>query len=1776
MRKFIVFSMIMLLASSLAFAKGNEPEHGPTIIVPQAEIGGREVGDDCTDPIVISIPGDLPYTDAGQTTCGRGNSYEDTDLGIYDGGEDIIYRLDVTADIFIDIALDPYETTWTGIGLFDDCPDVGIGLFIDTGSSGIRTLLGVELLAGNSYYIMADTWPSPPCIDVFDLTITEGEAPPPPPENNTCETAEAVEEVVDYAFDTTQATTSGFDTHSINQDLWYVYTAPAYGFMNVDLCGSTFDTKLAIYGECDVATELGYNDDSAYCNGRSLQSAILDVEVFAGEDYYIQVGGYGSNSGAGDLTIEFMPFTDAPALFFSEYIEGSNNNKALEIYNASGIEVDLTEFVILGNYNGNPWSEAYTFEEGTMLAADDVYVIANDQAWEEILDVADVTLAYGDPWYTTAFNGDDVRALAYVDGADTTIVDIIGAYDLVDPGDGWEVAGIADATAEHTLVRKPEITEGNTDWAASAGTNEDDSEWIVLPQNTFDYLGSHPNYIEDLWPPAFPDYSLIGENNVRLAWNAPTPIEDGWLFYHDGTFEGGLASANGGAGIAQMFQPATYPCTIEEIEFWIIQDDLDQDIEVWILADDGATVLGGPYTQAVDVEWNTIDITDVEILSGGFMIATYNVLPSGPYVGRDTDTYNGTLYFGNHTDGFTELGLYGEAYESMGSHGAYVVYGGERAAEPQKLMPVSNDVRYHTDELSLDYSISNNAVRHTRDLLGYNVYRDDVMLNTELVTTLYYYDLDLDYGTYTYTVTAVYDGGVSDPSLPVVVDIVAVPAFDIPFTEGFDSGDFDTNLWVMDPILGTHWSVNTTTGNPAPSARFNWFSGTDYSETLTSHYVDCSALTEVELRFDISLNNYSSATLEQMALEVWDGDAWYQVALFDNVDDSFGFLNEAVDITDYAAGNIIKVRVDAFGEDAYNINFWYVDNIYVGEPILMGSLSGTVTDFETDLPIEGAMVVAGDYNTTTFGDGTYLIENMLSGTYNVYCSATDYEPAGPVEVTIVEGENSIVDFALLPAAPDAPEDLFVDPYTWLFTWAPPGGSIIKDDFDSYIVDSYLALQSPLWTTWSNAPGTGEDAMVSDDYALSGTQSVMVEGANDLVLIMDNYTVGAYTMELSMYIPDGHSGYFNLQKTNTPGEEWAFQIVFETDGVATADAGAAAAAVFDYNHDEWMDLEIVVDLDNDWAEFWFNGDMMVEYQWTLGTFGTPGLLSLGGMNIFASGGDPLAYFDDIDFKPYSAARELTGYNVFLDDAPLASDITDLQYQFADLTSGDTYTAGVQAVYDDGLSNIAEYVFTALSAPIIPPSNLAYEVQNYNNVHLTWEAPSGTGEWIRWDSGDNFNAIGLTGDTPQTFWVASQWDPEDLTAYDGATIERIEFFPNDEADFTLYIWTGPDADLAYTQVVEIYTVEEFNEVTLDEPFTIDASTNLWFGYETTHDPGLHPAGTDPGPAIAGYGDMVSFDGSAWEPLSNYLDYNWNLAAFVVGGGREPVVLSKSTKLNKPVINNVRSPQLEKLSLKASQDITFNLAEEEDERIFLGYNIYRDGDEIDFVAQGTLEYLDAGLDAGVYEYQVTALYDNGESEPTDAVEVTIVLPAPTNFNATSMAPATSNVMCTWTAPALSRDRNLTGYKIYRDDVEVGTATGTFFMDLNVPTGVYLYHATAVYDNEYESLPSNQDEVDHVDANNTAIPLVTELTGNYPNPFNPITRINFALCEQSEVNIEIYNIKGEKVTTLVNELMDAGYYSLTWNSTDQYQKKVSSGVYFYKMRAGNYTSTKKMILMK
>jgi predicted extracellular nuclease len=183
---------------------------------------------------------------------------------------------------------------------------------------------------------------------------------------------------------------------------------------------------------------------------------------------------------------------DPTELFFSEYIEGTSNNKALEIYNGTGAAVNLAAggYNVQMHFNGNPVATLTINLTGT-VAAGGVYVLAHSSAAAEILAVANQTNGAG--W----FNGDDAVVLR----RGTTVVDVIGQIGF-DPGSEWG-SGLT-STADNTLRRKNTVTAGDTN---GADAFDPSLEWDGFATNTFDGLGG------GIVPP--PDPELLSINEIQ-------------------------------------------------------------------------------------------------------------------------------------------------------------------------------------------------------------------------------------------------------------------------------------------------------------------------------------------------------------------------------------------------------------------------------------------------------------------------------------------------------------------------------------------------------------------------------------------------------------------------------------------------------------------------------------------------------------------------------------------------------------------------------------------------------------------------------------------------------------------------------------------------------------------------------------------------------------------------------------------------------------------------------------------------------------------------------------------------------------------------------------------------------------------------------------------------------------------------------------------------------------------------------------------------------------
>ena len=211
-------------------------------------------------------------------------------------------------------------------------------------------------------------------------------------------------------------------------------------------------------------------------NGRENVAAAAGIWL-AGE-FIATASPFYFSGGANDHGLLFWssdpPPTTCSDLFFSEYLEGSSNNKALEIYNPTTNAIDLGGYEVHRFNNGGTTGAVSGFDAGTMLDPGAVYVFGNPSADVEITGIADSLSS------ATFFNGDDALLLINVAAGDT--LDAIGVVGM-DPGSFWPVG--SGFTAEYTLVRMNTIQEGTTDW------NVGSTQWDVQPQNTFSFLGSH-------------------------------------------------------------------------------------------------------------------------------------------------------------------------------------------------------------------------------------------------------------------------------------------------------------------------------------------------------------------------------------------------------------------------------------------------------------------------------------------------------------------------------------------------------------------------------------------------------------------------------------------------------------------------------------------------------------------------------------------------------------------------------------------------------------------------------------------------------------------------------------------------------------------------------------------------------------------------------------------------------------------------------------------------------------------------------------------------------------------------------------------------------------------------------------------------------------------------------------------------------------------------------------------------------------------------------------
>jgi len=247
---------------------------------------------------------------------------------------------------------------------------------------------------------------------------------------------------------------------------------------------------------------------------------------------------------------------------------------------------------------------------------------------------------------------------------------------------------------------------------------------------------------------------------------------------------------------------------------------------------------------------------------------------------------------------------------------------------------------------------------------------------------------------------------------------------------------------------------------------------------------------------------------------------------------------------------------------------------------------------------------------------------------------------------------------------------------------------------------------------------------------------------------------------------------------------------------------------------------------------------------------------------------------------------------------------------------------------------------------------------------------------------------------------------------------------------------------------------------------------------------------------------------------------------------------------------------------------------------------------VAPGTQTTTISGLtDGATYYWQVTAAF-TGEapiqsqwySFTVNTGSLSIVEPligGPTNVQITTSAPELSWVLKAPTVAGTTYELELASNSNF-SNAKTYTSSKPFVQVTGLSGGDNYYWKVRSKDNDGNaSYYSNTGRfsvktVTAVDNKSNLIPKEFAVSQNYPNPFNPSTVINYALPKSSLVTIKIYNILGQEVKTLINSQRQAGYYTVQWNGDNNFGRTVASGIYIYRVEAGQYVKTMKMMLLK
>ncbi|MDD3235487.1 MAG: carboxypeptidase regulatory-like domain-containing protein [Candidatus Cloacimonetes bacterium] len=786
---------------------------------------------------------------------------------------------------------------------------------------------------------------------------------------------------------------------------------------------------------------------------------------------------------------------------------------------------------------------------------------------------------------------------------------------------------------------------------------------------------------------------------------------------------------------------------------------------------------------------------------------------------------------------------------------------------------------------------------------------------------------------------------------------------------------------------------------------------------------------------------------------------------------------------------------------------------------MMGVLTGTITEFGTSLPIAGVTVAAGTYTGTTNASGVYSF-GVYAGTYNVTAVKGGYQPASQAGVVVVGLQTTTQNFVMTELTlPPTAVMAAISGSNANITWSSPGSgpSGFVDDFESY-ADFTLTF----------APWTLVDVDLSTTYGFSGITFPNSGAAMAYIIFNPTTTVPVLDHP-------AHSG----------------------------NKMAACFAATTAPNNDWMISPQVTVMPGDHVNFWaqtYMADYGLErFKVGVSTTGTApaNFTFISGASYVSAPIDWTSY--SYDLSAYTGQQVYVGIQCISNDAFIFF-VDDFSIGAPEVNKNYTQTSDEKDYIKTNISTQNIGTMTANERKQYNPATGIVSIQP--SIDLSSIANADPSRAL---TGYKVWRLIAGQETNETGWTSLTTNPISATAYQDGGWGAL---PDGTYKWAVKaVYTGGALSIAglsnpLTKMTQVGTIDGIvrnqQQVAISgatvTSSTYTATTNAQGAYSLTVPAGTHSVtATHPNYAPSTQAGVIVVTGST-------TTVNFNLAP--------------STNL---LVDGFETYTDFALTFAPWTCVDVDLSTTYG---FSGISFLNSGAAMAYIVFNPATTTPAA----------TTIIPHGGAKMAASFAAT----APPNNDWLITPQLTGATQIKFWAKSHMADYGLERFKVGVSTTGTAPAdftiiSGASYIEAPIEWTEYTYNITTGNVPVYIGIQclSNDAFIFFVDdvtvmgggsANeDPIIPVIaTELKGNYPNPFNPETTISFNMKETAPVSLEIYNVKGQLVKTMLNGVQEMGNHSVVWNGKDNNGRAVSSGVYYYKMNTGSYSSTMKMIMMK